>query len=125
MFSGIFCGAILEYQHAAYLLKMVQQISMRVGINGSREGLEEYIGTGEDHAMSFNIKDVIDLAAEGVTINYREKALNGNCDQVYTFFGLLGLTSPPQAPFQDSVLMLISRETRPFGSEVSSVGSLQ
>ncbi len=77
-FTGIFFGAKLEGPELGYLLKMVQQVNGRNEANGVKEALEEYIGVGDDHAMSFDLKDVIDLAVEGVTFNPRDKIQNGN-----------------------------------------------
>lgn len=77
-FSGIFFGSTMENQESAYLLKMVQQIPEKGETNGTKDGLNDYIGVGDDHAMTFDIKEVIDLAVEGVTPNFRDKSQNGN-----------------------------------------------
>lgn len=58
---------------------MVQKIQVgeKAESNGDREHQSEYVGFGENHAMSFDMKDVIDLAVEGVTFDNRDKSLNG------------------------------------------------
>lgn len=71
----------MEGHDSAYLLKMVQQISNKGEINGAKEVIEEYIGVGDDCAMSFDIKEVIDLAVEGVVFNNRDRAQNGTSHQ--------------------------------------------
>ena len=79
VFSGIFFGASMEKSEPEYLLKMVQQV--RVGhkgdSNGVRENPRDFIGFGEDHAMSFKAREVIDLAVEGIAINNQDRRANG------------------------------------------------
>ena len=53
--------------------------------NGVVNSEVEYIGSGEDHAMSFEAKDVIDLAVKDVSFNVQDKGQNGKV--------LLGTTS--------------------------------
>ena len=78
-FSGIFYGSSLEGSESGYLLKMVQKVrsSDKSEANGINENHGEYIGSGEDHAMSFELKDVVRLAVDGVTFDIRDKAPNG------------------------------------------------
>ncbi|KAI4164474.1 MAG: hypothetical protein LQ342_001787 [Letrouitia transgressa] len=79
VFSGIFCGAAMEINESNYLLKMVQKIKsgVKTEANTVPELLNEYTGVGEDHAMSFDLKDVVDLAVEGATFDGRDKPQNG------------------------------------------------
>ncbi|KAL9586026.1 MAG: hypothetical protein Q9212_001171 [Teloschistes hypoglaucus] len=79
VFSGIFYGSSFEGPDPAYLLKMVQKTksSDKREPNGGQDALGDYIGHGEDHAMSFEMKDVAGLAVDGVTFDVREKAPNG------------------------------------------------
>ena len=58
-----------------YLLKMVQQLRRadRGEVNGIREAPRDYIGYGEDHALSFKIKDVVDFAPEAVSIASQDR----------------------------------------------------
>ena len=53
-----------------YLLKMVQQVRRgdRNEINGVRDMTRDYIGSGDDHAMSFKMKDVVDFAPEATLL---------------------------------------------------------
>ncbi|KAI9878365.1 MAG: hypothetical protein M1830_001108 [Pleopsidium flavum] len=79
-FTGIFAGASLENNESAYLLKMVQQVRSTADdqSNGVGETSSNYLGSGADHAMSFEIKDVMDLAAENVSFNdITAKSQNG------------------------------------------------
>lgn len=61
------------------MLKMVQQMkSVGKGeSNGAHEDSFAYVGAGEDHTMSFEFKDVIDLAFEGVPFGIPDKPQNG------------------------------------------------
>ena len=78
-FTGVFFGAIMENHDSAYLLKMVQQTKFgaRGEVNGVQESSASYTGSGEDYAMSFDIKDVVDLAIEGVAFDGQHKSHNG------------------------------------------------
>lgn len=79
VFSGIFYGASFDGNDQGYLLKMVQKIRSgeKAEANGNNEVHNDYIGSGEDHSMSFDTKDVVHLAVEGVTFDVRDKAHNG------------------------------------------------
>lgn len=68
----------MDNQDSAYLLKMVKQIQEKGEVNGTKDSLNDYIGVGDDHAMAFDLKEVIDLAVEGVVFNIRDKPQNGN-----------------------------------------------
>lgn len=67
----------MENQESVYLLKMVQQVHEKGEPNGTKDG-NDYIGVGDDHTMTFDIKEVIHLTLEGVVFNTREKQQNGN-----------------------------------------------
>ena len=79
VYSGIYFGASLDTNRPAHLLKMVQHMkSVGKGeSNGAHEDSFAYVGAGEDHAMSFDFKDVIDLAFEGVPFGTPDKTQNG------------------------------------------------
>lgn len=80
----------MDGHESGYLLKMVQQVSCRGEANGVKEVSEEYVGVGDEHAMSFDFKDVIHLAATEVGFNARDKTQNGNClDGVSRFLSLI------------------------------------
>lgn len=66
---------------------MVQKVkaSDKTEINGDHEVRDDYVGFGENHSMGFDMKDVIDVAVEGVIFDNREKLLNGTCGGYNTF----------------------------------------
>lgn len=68
----------MEGSESSYVLKMVQQTKNRSEANGVKEGSEEYAGIGDDHSMSFDVKDVMDLAVEGIVFNQPNKLPTGN-----------------------------------------------
>lgn len=68
----------MEGSESSYVLKMVQQTKNRSEANGVKEGSEEYAGIGDDHSMSFDVKDVMDLAVEGIVFNQPNKLSAGN-----------------------------------------------
>ena len=94
VFSGIFFGADVETNEPSYLLKMVQQVRSgnKSEVNGNQETLGEYIGLGDDHSMSFDIKEVADLAVDNVTLDHREKAQNGKFPLPVNHVNLLNRT---------------------------------
>lgn len=80
VFSGIFFGASIENQDISYLLKMVQQTKAADKTdttNGVKDTSMDYIGVGEDHSMSFEGKDVLNVAVDGVIFSAQEKQQNG------------------------------------------------
>ena len=69
----------MDSNESAYLLKMVRRVKSGSGEegNGAVNSEVEYIGTGEDHAMSFDIKDVVDLAVKDLSFNVQDRVQNG------------------------------------------------
>lgn len=67
----------MDHYESAYLLKMVQQVHDKGEVNGTKYCLNDYIGDGDDHAMAFDMKEVVNLAIEGVVFNSRDKPQNG------------------------------------------------
>ena len=109
-FKGIFFAVTLEGHDSAYLLKMVQQVKQgnKNDSNGVAEYSWDYIGAGEDYSMTFDLKDVIDLAVEGSLLSTQNKLNNGmDCALPFRFdwYGLILLL---QAQAQAFVPMLTS-----------------
>ncbi|KAL9100539.1 MAG: hypothetical protein Q9163_004096 [Psora crenata] len=79
VFTGIFFGASMDKEEPRYLLRMVQQTrhGNKAEINGVRETMSDYVGVGDDHAMSFNAQDVVDLAVDGAMAALQDKRSNG------------------------------------------------
>ena len=71
MFEGIFSGSSFDAGQSAWLLKMVKQTAFGSGhqVNGVEKSGPGYVGTGPEHAMRFETKDVVDLSFEGVTLS--------------------------------------------------------
>ena len=68
----------MEQHETSYLLKMVQQVSgPKTETNGVHEVSADYVGIGEDHAMSFDTKEVIELSVEGVSFGGLDRKQNG------------------------------------------------
>ena len=69
----------MESPESVYLLKMVQQYKPgnKTEVNRGHETSADYIGDGEDYSMSFDVKDVIDLAFEGVVFGTHSMMANG------------------------------------------------
>ncbi|KAK8180530.1 uncharacterized protein BKA78DRAFT_65004 [Phyllosticta capitalensis] len=67
-FSGIFSAPSLEQQESRYVLKMAKKLPSSSGqTNGAAESHSDYCGVGPEHKMSFDVKDVVLLNAEGVS----------------------------------------------------------
>ena len=79
VFTGVFFGANMENHEPAYILKMVQQIKAgnRGEANGVLDNSTSYIGRGDDYAMTFDTKEVANLAIEGIVFDGQQKLQNG------------------------------------------------
>lgn len=75
---------------------MVQQLTGRGETNGVKDMSEDYIGVGDEHAMTFDIKEVIDLAVEEVGFNTRDDSQNGNDLRHFLHFLILTMVSRVQ-----------------------------
>ncbi|KAF2085956.1 hypothetical protein K490DRAFT_74827 [Saccharata proteae CBS 121410] len=76
-FSGVFHGASLEQQEHRYTIKMAKRVQSAQA-NGASDNLDEYCGVGEDHVLTFEVKDVVDLSVDNVvTDKAQAKPRNG------------------------------------------------
>ncbi|KAL9591965.1 MAG: hypothetical protein Q9179_007194 [Wetmoreana sp. 5 TL-2023] len=102
VFSGIFYGSSFEGHDSGYLLKMVHKVrsSEKNEANGNQDNHIDYMGFGEDHAMSFEIKDVVDLAVDGVTFDVRDKTPNGATGTFRTDTDISGNLAPRERNLQ-------------------------
>jgi hypothetical protein len=59
----------MEPNELSFLLKMVQRTSQegQPRINGVSDVATPYIGSAPEHTMTFDIKDVVDIAVPNVT----------------------------------------------------------
>ncbi|KAK1150270.1 poly(A)-binding protein binding protein [Aspergillus melleus] len=79
-FTGIFSSSSLEPTDASFALKMVQrqQNKEQQRANGVSETASPYMGTAPDHTVSFDIRDVADIAVANVsTSEVIAKSSNG------------------------------------------------
>lgn len=79
-FEGIFSGASLDTADARFTMKMVKRTAPASNSqsNGSPEKLNEYIGDGETHTMTFDLQDTVDLNVWDVQLAASEgKPQNG------------------------------------------------
>ncbi|KAJ5802426.1 uncharacterized protein N7503_004876 [Penicillium pulvis] len=66
-FTGIFSSSTLESSDSSFSLKMVQRADENQSkTNGASDVASPYLGTGIDHAMSFDIRDVADISVPNV-----------------------------------------------------------
>lgn len=81
-FTGIFSGSSIESSEPAYILKMVKHMkSANEQSNGVKESGSGYIGTGTEHVMIFETRDVVGLSAEAVVFNdVTSRPQNGMCE---------------------------------------------
>jgi len=71
-YVGIFSGSSFDTSESHYVLKMARKLSVDANnkTNGvSDEQSEGYTGYGNDHVMTFDIKDVVDLAVTEVSLD--------------------------------------------------------
>ena len=78
-FNGIFSGASLRTPASRFDMKMVKRISRATSPQPNlSEPLDEFIGTGDDHVMAFDLQDTLDLNVSGVQLLSAEnKSSNG------------------------------------------------
>lgn len=57
---------------------MVQQSISRGETNGVKDVSEDYIGVSDEYAMTFDFKEVIHFAVEGVGFSSQDDSQNGN-----------------------------------------------
>lgn len=79
-FTGVFSGANLDTPaKAQYVLKMVKRTSLPIHqqVNGTIDMADEYTGEGEDHVMTFEVQDTIDLTVKDVTTAAAQPSQNG------------------------------------------------
>ena len=90
VFTGIFFGTTMENHQPAYLMKMVEQVKSgtKTEPNGNQCCSEGFIGRGEDFAMSFDTKEVTDLAVEGITFDSQHKMQNGGSPLLLNHHGI-------------------------------------
>jgi hypothetical protein len=72
----------MEPNELSFLLKMVQRTSQegQPRANGVSDVATPYIGSAPEHIMSFDIKDVVDIAVPNVTTaEVSAKEPNGTC----------------------------------------------
>jgi len=80
-FTGVLSGASLQKENVdapLFVLKMTKKISNVSGqANGNSNTTDEYIGSGEDHLMTFGQNDIIDLSVENLSL---EKSAGKNAN---------------------------------------------
>lgn len=78
-FSGVFFGTELDGSDPSCLLKMVQHLkqSQKGSPTGTPDNTGDFTGTGEDFAMAFAFKDLIDIRVDNTALGVKEKLSNG------------------------------------------------
>ncbi|KAF2142360.1 uncharacterized protein K452DRAFT_249013 [Aplosporella prunicola CBS 121167] len=77
-FHGVFSTASLDHE-LRYAFKMVKRLpSSGAQVNGAAESQDEYCGSGPEHCMAFDVKDVVSLNVDGVSMDKTQaKSRNG------------------------------------------------
>jgi hypothetical protein len=68
-FSGVYTGASLETPaKSTYILKMVKRLRLPTSqqVNTHADLPDDFIGETDDHIMSFDVQDTVDLAVSNV-----------------------------------------------------------
>ncbi|KAK4695651.1 hypothetical protein P7C71_g2136, partial [Lecanoromycetidae sp. Uapishka_2] len=101
-FSGIFWGASMDGDESAYLFKMVRQIKNgeKGQANGVQENATAYLGVGEEHDMTFNVKDIIELAVDGIQSIGQDRHQNGSTAAFRTDADISGNFAPRERQLQ-------------------------
>jgi len=79
-YTGVFSGGSFDPSAKnQYTLKMARrtQSSTHQAANGIAGLSQEYVGDGEQHIMSFDVQDTIDLAVDDVSTTSAQPMQNG------------------------------------------------
>lgn len=78
-FTGVFSGSAFDGPKSQYLLKMVRRTRLPSNpqTNGDVQLPHEFLGEGEDHAMSFDVQDA-ELSAQEVSTAAAAPQQNGD-----------------------------------------------
>ena len=79
-FTGVFSGGSFDSNAKnQYVLKMAKRTRLpnHQQANGVTDVAHEYIGEGQDHVMTFDVQDTVDLAVTGVTTAAAQPVQNG------------------------------------------------
>ncbi|KAI9892263.1 MAG: hypothetical protein M1814_001722 [Vezdaea aestivalis] len=99
-YEGIFSGSSIESSESVYLLQMVRKIKAVAGQNGNVDSPMTYIGEGENHTMSFNVKDVVDFSAANVTLDAENTSKSQNGASFLTDSDISGNRNARERPLQ-------------------------
>jgi hypothetical protein len=78
----VLSGTNLDPTEMRYVFKMVKKVQAAndTHVNGNSEPSDDYIGSGDDHVMIFDMGDVADFHVNGVVLNKTHtKGQNGMC----------------------------------------------
>lgn len=98
-FSGLFFGAVVEGHDLTLALKMVQRI-LSNEVNGAQESQSQYIGAGDDHSLSFSMKDTLLLTVGGVSFPTQDKRTNGDSELRFLYEAMTKLDTGMSAGFR-------------------------
>ncbi|OCK81729.1 hypothetical protein K432DRAFT_8142 [Lepidopterella palustris CBS 459.81] len=79
-YTGVFSGASLDPAELRYVFKMVKRVQLTSDsqVNGMSETVDDYVGVGDTHVMTFDIGDVADLNVQSVVLDkVQAKPQNG------------------------------------------------
>lgn len=70
---------VTEQNDSKYLMKMVKKTgAVDKQVNGTAESADGYIGSGQDHIMTFSARDVADLSVPNVRLEKPKTKTNQN-----------------------------------------------
>ena len=79
-YTGVLSGTNLDPSEMRYVFKMVKKVQAAndTQANGTSELSDDYIGSGDDHVMIFDMGDVADFHVNGVVLDKtHSKGQNG------------------------------------------------
>ncbi|KAI4818576.1 hypothetical protein E4T45_10551, partial [Aureobasidium sp. EXF-8846] len=118
-FSGVCSTASIESADPRVTLKFAKKTSQQT--NGNTDQLDEYVSEGQDHVMSFNLQDVVDLSVNNLYLAASEaKSQRANAPSFRTdveISGNLNIHERELQPWQPSadtaIDMSLEDNTRP------------
>ena len=79
-YTGVLSGTSLDPSEMRYVFKMVKKVQpvSDAQVNGAAESIDDYIGVGDNHVMSFDMSDVADFNVSNVILDKtHSKGQNG------------------------------------------------
>ena len=83
VFTGIYLGSTVENNGTAFSLLMARHVGSAGKVDEKKATALQYAGVGENHAMTFNFKDVVEISIPEIGERRQSKKQNGKLRKLY------------------------------------------